>query len=110
MVLAFVAAAIIGAGIIDTASPAASPAASAAIPDGTYTYEFRQSGAAIGTAVIAVKRSGGTIRTHEIATLSGRSFVVDQTLEGATFVPRSLGAVYPGAEPTASFTGTRRSS
>jgi dienelactone hydrolase len=96
--LAFVAAAII---ILDAgASPAASPAPSSPLPDGTYTYEFRQGTTNLGTATIAVARAGGGVKTHEIVTLSGRSFTIDMTLDPTSFVPQTLDGIYPGAKPT----------
>ena len=61
--------ALIAAVIIDGASPApsASPAAQLVVPDGTYTYSFKQGPTALGTATIAVQRTNGVVKTHEIA-------------------------------------------
>jgi dienelactone hydrolase len=95
--------ALIAAVIIDGSSPApsASPSAQPMVPNGTYTYAFRQGSTALGTAIIAVQRANGAVKTHEIDAVAGRSFTVDQTLDPVTFIPQTLDAIYPGAAPTA---------
>jgi dienelactone hydrolase len=95
--IALIAAAI----ILDAgASPAASLAPSAPLPDGTYTYEFRQGTASLGTATIGVARADGVVKTHEIASVGGRSFTIDMSLDPTSFVPQTLDGVYPGKNPT----------
>lgn len=74
-------------------------ATTAAIPDGTYTYQFRANGGTIGTTSITISRAGGVVKTHEVATLQ-KTYTVDSTLDPVTFVTRSLHAIYPTATPT----------
>ncbi len=98
----------IGAVVIAASSPmpnasaaaTASGAAAAALPDGTYTYVFRANGAELGRSLISVSHAASAVKTHEVVTL-GKTFTVDQTLDPATFVPRTFDAIYPGAKPTA---------
>ena len=95
MLIAFILAAL-----IDTASPAPAASAVVPLPDGTYTYAFKQGSTTLGTSVIAVMHAPDAVKTHEVVTLAN-TFTVDQTLDPASFVPRRLDAVYPGAKPTA---------
>lgn len=93
-----------------TTSPSASPTATAALapPDGTYTYSFRSGGNEIGTTIISVQRSGAQIQIHEAASLAGKPYTLDQTLDAMTLTPINLDAVYPSATPTkvhATFSG-----
>src|SRR5215472_16886341 len=95
---------IIAAAIMADASPNPSstvvPAAiSSALPDGTYTYDFKQGANVLGSAIIAVSRTPSSIRTHESVTL-GNTFTIDQVLDPTSFIPQRLDAVYPGAKPT----------
>lgn len=87
----------------DTASPspASSPpppaSNSAAIPDGTYTYDFRAGGSSIATSVITITRANGAMKAHEVASLQV-TYTVDSTLDPATFSTTALHAVV-GATP-----------
>jgi dienelactone hydrolase len=92
---------LIAALAIAAASPASPAGPAQAPPDGTYVYSFRQGTAEIGTATIALQRSGAVVKIHEVATLAGKSYVVDQELALATFVPTKLDATYPAAVPMA---------
>jgi len=80
-------------------SPSPSPAATMAapvatqIPDGTYAYQLRQGGSAIGTSTITVSRAGGALKVHEVANLQV-TYTLDSTLDPATFSTTSLHAVY----------------
>lgn len=83
-------------------TPAPAPSVFApAPPDGTYVYSFRQGTAELGTATIALQRAGAFVKIHEVATLAGKSYVVDQELAAATFVPTKLDAIYPATPPAA---------
>lgn len=79
-----VAAAIGGAGSEGAGAP----------PDGTYNYSITQSGSAIGTSTVTIKRSVGGIAIHETETLGQESFVVDETLASDTLNPKTYVATY----------------
>jgi len=93
----------------DTASPSpasSTPApSSAAIPDGTYTYEFRAGGSTIGTSVITITRASGAMKAHEVASLQV-TYTVDSTLDPATFSTNALHAVVASTPVDVAFGST----
>lgn len=85
---------------VDSASPSpAAPAAASSapsastIPDGKYTYQFRQSGSPIGTSSITVSRANGAVKVHEVVVFQAK-YTLDSTVDPTTFSTTSLHAVY----------------
>src|SRR5690348_874266 len=99
MVALILATLLLSGGTPTTAPSPAASAPAAAIPDGTYTYQFRANGGTIGSTSITISRAGGAVKVHEVATLE-KTYTVDSTVDPVTFVSRSLHAIYPTATPT----------
>jgi alpha-beta hydrolase superfamily lysophospholipase len=106
--MTFFAGVAIAAMLVDPASqpsvaPSATAAATAAVapPDGTYDYSFRNGTSEIGTTAISIQRAGATIKLHEAATIAGKSYTMDLTVDSGTLAPLQIDAVYPGQAPTA---------
>src|SRR5215469_1116548 len=93
-VLAFIAASLVASSA--TASPAS------ALPAGTYAYRFRAGQTELGASTITVQRAPGGVTVHEVATLSGRTFTIDQTLDASgSGIPTRIEALYPSSAPGA---------
>ena len=84
---------------------AAAPPPSAVLPDGTYTYEMRVGGSAIGSSTIVVRRDGGTIEVAESASMSGATLVSERSIREATFATSTYSVDTRGTHAAIAFAG-----
>ncbi len=82
-------AALVAAAAVATAAPGV-----AAPPDGTYNFAVTSSGSNAGSSSVTVKRTPTGISLHETGSFRAQSFVVDETLDPVTLVPRNYVGTY----------------
>jgi uncharacterized protein len=75
------------------------------LPDGTYRYEVRIGGHAVGTSTIVIHREGAVIVIGESAAVAGLSLVSERRIEESTFATLSYTAQARGNHVSVTISG-----